>query len=113
MGSRPVQDEAEFIVVGTGAGGGTVARELARNDKNVLILEKGREYQRLGSYLTLAHMYWNKGTVRSREGYVSSSAIMTGGSTVVTAGSFWDPPMGVPPSPFTVPAMVGHIPAAQ
>lgn len=69
--NTPVKDEAEFIVVGTGTGGGTVARELARKGKSVIMLEKGREYNRLGSYLTYASMVWNKGLVTSKEGQIS------------------------------------------
>jgi hypothetical protein len=90
--NTPVKDEAEFIVVGTGTGGGTVARELARKGKSVIMLEKGREYNRLGSYLTYASMVWNKGLVTSKEGQISFCAIMTGGSSVVTAGCLMDPP---------------------
>jgi choline dehydrogenase-like flavoprotein len=87
-----VVDEAEYIVIGTGAGGGTVARHLAMDGRDVVVIERGRRYNRLGSYLTLGHMFWNKGAVFTKEGYACACAIMTGGSTVVTAGCLTDPP---------------------
>ena len=41
----------DVIVIGTGAGGATVAKDLALNSKNVLILEKG-SFQKDGSYVS-------------------------------------------------------------
>ncbi len=40
----------DVIVIGTGAGGATVAKDLAQNERNVLILERG-SLQRDGSYV--------------------------------------------------------------
>ena len=34
-------DRYDFIIIGTGAGGGTIARELARTGRRILILERG------------------------------------------------------------------------
>ena len=31
----------DYVVVGSGAGGATIARELARNGKDVLVIEQG------------------------------------------------------------------------
>ncbi len=92
MNTGRVVDEAEYVVVGTGVGGGTAARELAKRGKDVIMLEKGKYFQRLGTSLTLMSMALNHGVITTNEGYTSASAIMTGGSSVVTGGSFADPP---------------------
>ncbi len=50
-----VQDqvgEYDAIVVGSVPGGATVGRELSRAGRRVLILERGKDDQDLGSYLT-------------------------------------------------------------
>jgi choline dehydrogenase-like flavoprotein len=86
--NRPIKAEAEFIVVGTGAGGSTVARELAQRGKKVIMVEKGKTNKHLGGYgiLTTFHRETTK------EGCTSACAIMTGGSSVVNSGCFSDPP---------------------
>ena len=38
---RPAEYDADYIVVGSGAGGGTVAARLAENGYQVLLLEAG------------------------------------------------------------------------
>jgi choline dehydrogenase-like flavoprotein len=92
MNARKVIDEAEYVVIGTGVGGGTLARELARRGKRVIMVEKGKELRKLGTSMTLVNMALNKGVIVTKEGYTSASAIMTGGSSVVTAGAYADPP---------------------
>ncbi|MGZ7068737.1 MAG: NAD(P)-binding protein, partial [Methanobacterium sp.] len=42
------------IVVGTGAGGATAARELAKNGYDVLILEAGKEFKPFRRLLSVA-----------------------------------------------------------
>ncbi|MDD3985162.1 MAG: NAD(P)-binding protein [Methanobacterium sp.] len=42
----------EVIIVGTGAGGATVAHELSKKEWNILILEKGSDYP-IGSAVNL------------------------------------------------------------
>ena len=45
---------ADIIVVGTGPGGATVARELSKNGKKILLLERGYDHREkfyCGTYL--------------------------------------------------------------
>jgi len=82
--------KAETVVVGTGPGGATIARELARAGEDVLVLEKGRDHQLpVGSILAYATMY---DIQRSREGVLIRRGITTGGSTMIYSGNSYDPP---------------------
>lgn len=82
--------KAETVVVGTGPGGATIARELALAGEDVLVLEKGRDHQLpIGSILAYATMYDIK---RSREGIIVRRGITTGGSTMIYSGNSYDPP---------------------
>jgi len=81
---------ADTIVVGTGPGGATVARELSRNGQDILLLEKGRDHQwPVGTPLAYATMYDIR---RSREGVLVRRGITTGGSTMLYSGNAYDPP---------------------
>jgi len=79
--------EVEFLIVGSGAGGATLARELARRQRDVLALEKGSYETQLGTLRdTFRYMDNNKVTklpITSREGTILWRAFLAGGSTVV------------------------------
>lgn len=81
----------DYVVVGSGAGGATIARELARNGKDVLVIEQGFYQQKLGSFINaLRYFDINKITKiprKSQEGNILYRAIMAGGTTVVSAGN--------------------------
>jgi choline dehydrogenase-like flavoprotein len=78
------------VVVGSGPGGATVARELARNGEEVLLLEKGRDHQwPVGSILAYATMYDIR---KSEEGIIVRRGITTGGSTMLYSANCYDPP---------------------
>ncbi|MBW1810773.1 MAG: GMC family oxidoreductase [Deltaproteobacteria bacterium] len=84
--------EADVIVVGSGAGGATIARELSRRGFDVLILEKGRYHKHfLGTHLGAALMSDQMGLRVSREGVQCVRAITTGGSTMFTCGTYSKP----------------------
>ncbi|MGA1790296.1 MAG: thioester reductase domain-containing protein [bacterium] len=81
----------DFIVVGSGAGGATVAKELAKKGKRVLIVEKGKRYKKIGGLLNSFQYFdhhkvtlWPKA---SKEGVFLYRAIMAGGSTAVSCGN--------------------------
>lgn len=81
----------ECVVVGSGMGGGTVARELSKRGKRVLVLEKGRREQKVGTFRDDLRYY--DGNVltqtphKSKEGTILWRTFMAGGSTVVSCGN--------------------------
>lgn len=85
-------NEYDAVVVGSGPGGATVTRELARSGKKVLLLEKGRDHRNLGTYAGVFQMLDKGGFLKSREGVSMLKASTTGGATVVYSGSAAMPP---------------------
>ncbi len=82
--------ETETVVVGSGPGGATVARELARAGRDVVLLEKGKTHTwPIGRVWAYATMYDIK---RSKDGILVRRGITTGGSTVLYSGNAADPP---------------------
>lgn len=73
----------EFTIVGSGAGGATLARELSKKGKQVLVVERGGHAKR-GSYPDLLS---GLDMPISKEGVAVFRKIMEGGSTVVSAGN--------------------------
>jgi choline dehydrogenase-like flavoprotein len=82
----------EFAIVGSGAGGATLARQLARKGKQVLVVEKGKYEEKIGTIRGNRRYYdMNKLTrtsfAKSREGVILLRTFMAGGSTVVSCGN--------------------------
>ena len=81
----------EVLIVGSGAGGATLARELATRGRSVLVVEKGTRAKRLGSFRhTLPYFDGHPVTRtprKSKEGVILWRKIMAGGSTVVSCGN--------------------------
>lgn len=90
------------IVVGTGAGGATAARELAKSGFEVIILEAGKEFKPFRRLLPLAEplrriglldekiitsLFPPMGAMRSANDLVLVRGITTGGSTVLSCGN--------------------------
>lgn len=79
--------------MGSGAGGATIAREISAVGKKVILIEKGREHQWVGSVFAVPWIFDKFGLFsRSREGVLIDRAITAGGSTLVFAGNAFDPP---------------------
>jgi choline dehydrogenase-like flavoprotein len=97
---RPDQDtvlDCEVLVIGSGAGGGVVAGELAQAGHDVLVIEKGpychgcdftqREAEMLGK------LYDAKGALSTQDGSIGllAGSCLGGGTTVNWAGAFRTP----------------------
>ncbi|ALW85142.1 hypothetical protein AUC43_08580 [Hymenobacter sedentarius] len=97
---HPTQDaeyDCDVLVIGSGAGGGVVAGELAEAGHDVLVIEKGpychgcdftqREVDMLGT------LYDAKGTLSTQDGSIGilAGSCLGGGTTVNWAGAFRTP----------------------
>ena len=87
----------DVLVVGSGAGGGVVAGELAAAGHDVLVLEKG-PYCHGGDFTRrevdmLGRLYDARGTLTTRDGSVGilAGSCLGGGTTVNWAGAFRTP----------------------
>lgn len=91
---REGQPHFDVVVVGTGPGGATVARELSKAKKNVLLLEWGPNPEIRGSFLQLAAtvMKPGKGTLFTPDGLAVFRNITTGGSSVAYYATILEPP---------------------
>jgi choline dehydrogenase-like flavoprotein len=90
--NRETLPEYDTIIIGSGPGGATCARELARAGQRVLIVEKGKAHHSLGHYWTALQVLEEHGLKRSQEGMVLLCAATTGGATVLYSGSAALPP---------------------
>jgi choline dehydrogenase-like flavoprotein len=75
---------AEFVVIGSGPGGATVARELARAGRQVLVLERGRDWRRSPVYGRYAGplLYADRQALLfTKEGLNVVRPLMLGGAT--------------------------------
>lgn len=77
----------QYIVVGSGAGGATVARELSKRGKAVLVVERGNREEKVGSFLHALRYYDNTRIThipkKSKEGVIIWRTFMAGGTTMV------------------------------
>lgn len=81
----------QFLVVGSGAGGATLARELAKRGKEVLVVERGKKEEKIGTFQDALRYYDGSKLTRtplhSKEGVILWRAFMAGGTTVVSCGN--------------------------
>jgi choline dehydrogenase-like flavoprotein len=93
--SAPRRFDADVIVVGSGPGGATVARELARKGRRVLLLERGvdhRPHPWYGTYLG-AVLYSDRASLLfTREGLNIVRPLMVGGATSMFCACAAEPP---------------------
>lgn len=78
----------DYIIVGSGAGGATLAKELSKNGRKVLVLERGKYERNLGGIQDVLRYYdlnkWTRFPLKSKEGVYLLRAFMAGGSTVIS-----------------------------
>jgi choline dehydrogenase-like flavoprotein len=90
-----LQLTSDVIIVGSGPGGATPARELARRGKRVLILERGKDERSKPYYGTYAGplLYADKSSfLYSKEGINLIRPLMLGGATSMYCGCASPPP---------------------
>lgn len=82
----------QYLIIGSGAGGATLARELAVRGKSVLVIELGKYGQKVGTYKDAARYYDSQNRLthiprKSKEGVILWRTLMAGGSTVVSCAN--------------------------
>lgn len=85
-------DEFDAIVVGSGPGGATVARELSLKGKRVLLLERGGNRPPRDGLMYMASV---SDFVSVAQGVSTARAITTGGTSALYFGVAEDPPLDV------------------
>ncbi|MBI9077310.1 MAG: GMC family oxidoreductase [Desulfatibacillum sp.] len=85
----------DAIVVGSGPGGATVAKELANKGKKVLMMDWGGDEPIKGTYLQAAEMGGvpGKSMLFTYKGLSMVRAITAGGSSVLYYGTAFEPPL--------------------
>ena len=96
------KERYDFVVVGSGAGGGTVVRELARRGRDVLCIEWGPKVRKVGRFLDCRHYYDLRRLPdffprplrklplvppRTREGVILWRAVGSGGTSLISLGN--------------------------
>lgn len=83
--------------MGSGPGGATVARELSRNDRKVLVVEYGPRFNKTGFLKTARKVYLgrDKQPIRSDGGVWMGRGRVLGGSSYVAMGNAVTPPAGI------------------
>lgn len=92
---RKIKLSADVIVVGSGPGGATAARELTKMGKSVLILERGYDHRNkfyYGTYLGALRYSDRLSWLFTEEGLNIIAPIMVGGATSMYTGCAAEPP---------------------
>ncbi|MFM9434196.1 choline dehydrogenase-like flavoprotein [Janthinobacterium sp. CG_23.3] len=95
MTMNPVQSFYDVIVVGSGPGGAAVARDLARRQLRVLILEQGSAAPLTGTLGQMAAMAAipGKGAFFNQDGSLLVRGVAAGGSSAINFATAMAPPL--------------------
>lgn len=89
----PIQTlQTDVVVVGSGPGGATVARELTLRGRDVIVCEAGKYHRAFGWTPLLLSMMDQMGLTFSKEGTWVVRPKTVGGASVVYCGTAWKPP---------------------
>ena len=78
--------QADIVLVGSGAGGATVAKELAGCSKKILLVERGRVFEKPGHVVKCAVSCYDKCALsKSVEGFIIYRNLTAGGTTISTS----------------------------
>lgn len=91
---KPSVRKYEYVVVGTGPGGATIAKELVKANKSVAILEYGSRYESASLIKALGSIFLNKklGLVYTSGGISIGRSRILGGSSYFAQGNAVTPP---------------------
>jgi len=87
-----VSEHYDTIIVGSGISGAFLAQELTSHGQNVLLLEKGGYHRFLGNHIAVLRIADRKGFRYTKEHNLVASGVTVGGSSVISAGTFYRPP---------------------
>jgi len=92
MNGRARKLRTDAVVVGSGPGGATVARELAKQGKKVVILERGGNPKWTGNLIPVLLILDKRNLLFPKEGVRVGRTLTTGGSTAVYLATAVPPP---------------------
>src|SRR3954469_5437277 len=97
-GKRDLVVDCDVVVVGSGAGGGAIAAELAEGGRSVIVLEEGGHYTSkdfgLHAPTMMKKLYRNAGTavIMGKPNIIFAEGRCVGGSTVINGAMSWRTP---------------------
>jgi choline dehydrogenase-like flavoprotein len=88
-----IEKSYDYIIIGSGPGGATLAKELSRKTKSILIIEYGPKFTKTGA-IRVAPIFFNKEKMypKTDSGIWVGRARILGGSSYVAMGNAVTPP---------------------
>jgi len=81
----------QFLIIGSGAGGATLARELTKKGKDVLVVERGQKHDDFGTAKAARQFYdlnsFTKMPPVTKDGVILWRAFLGGGTSVISTGN--------------------------
>ncbi|MBU2257848.1 MAG: NAD(P)-binding protein, partial [Candidatus Omnitrophica bacterium] len=80
-------EKFDYIIVGAGLCGLTLAKELSQKNKKVLVLEQGGFIKKFGNLIYAASIYDKFTLSKSRQGVIILRSFGVGGTSIVSCGN--------------------------